>query len=172
MLIDLTKLRNAAGQTIPFEVKGELESLVIGVEVLPLEGQVEVRGEVFNTGRTFQVKGTINACFQRVCGRCLKSFTDCITADLEVEYCRASEVQPEDRADERDDFEVFEGNNIDLTERVKEALYLAIPMRALCREDCRGMCAQCGQDFNQGTCGCQEDNIDPRFKVLEKLLKS
>ncbi|MDA8233741.1 MAG: DUF177 domain-containing protein [Clostridia bacterium] len=170
MLIDTTKIRHLSGQTISFSLQGNLETIVIGGEVLPLDGPVEVKGEIHNTGRTYLVKGTITARFQRVCGRCLKNFTAAVETELEVEYCHASEVREEDR--EREEFEVFEGNSIDLTERVTESLYLAIPMKALCSEDCQGMCPQCGQDLNLGKCGCETDKVDPRMKVLEKLLKS
>ncbi|MHB8170010.1 MAG: YceD family protein [Thermincolia bacterium] len=172
MLIDTTKIRHLSGQAIPLSIQGNLEPIVIGGEVLTLDGPVEVKGEIYNTGRTYLVTGAITSHLQRVCGRCLKTFTDTIQTEMGVEYCHVSEVREDDQVEQLEDFVVFEGNSIDLTERVTESLYLAIPMRVLCAEDCQGMCSQCGQDLNLGKCQCETEVVDHRMKVLEKLLKT
>jgi len=70
---------------------------------------------------------------------------------------------------ERDlDFAVYENDQIDLDEMVLEQLELSLPSRVLCREDCRGLCPQCGADLNVEQCQCKPQ-IDPRWRALADL---
>ena len=66
----------------------------------------------------------------------------------------------------------FAGNPdlIDLDELVMSDLLLTLPMKHLCREDCKGLCAQCGKNLNEGDCGCIKKPVDPRLEALRKLL--
>lgn len=70
-----------------------------------------------------------------------------------------------DEADE----EPFDGKQIDLDPIFREQMLLALPMNALCREDCQGLCPQCGQNLNQARCGCQTQWEDPRWAALKSL---
>ena len=69
-----------------------------------------------------------------------------------------------------DDLDLFpyEGEHIDLEALFREEFVLAIPYAPLCREDCKGLCPQCGIDRNAGTCAC-EKSIDPRLAPLKGL---
>ena len=64
---------------------------------------------------------------------------------------------------------VFDGKGIDVDEVVKEQILLAVPTRMLCREDCKGICPECGTDLNKGECACKKDDIDPRWAALKNL---
>jgi uncharacterized protein len=52
---------------------------------------------------------------------------------------------------------------------VREQVLMAIPMKPLCREDCRGLCPECGADWNAGDCACEKTKVDPRLEVLKGL---
>jgi uncharacterized protein len=67
------------------------------------------------------------------------------------------------------DEEVFDGKTIDLDPIVREQVLLALPMNAVCREDCKGLCAQCGQNLNEKQCGCEQKVIDPRLAPLMNI---
>ena len=60
---------------------------------------------------------------------------------------------------------------LDLTEVVRQNILLAIPPYPVCRSQCAGLCPQCGQNWNEGTCDCTDDQVDPRLQVLKKLLE-
>jgi uncharacterized protein len=62
----------------------------------------------------------------------------------------------------------FQGE-LDLSRCVWEVLLLNLPERAICRDDCRGLCPVCGGNLNEVDCGCKEDDTDPRFAVLRDL---
>ena len=60
--------------------------------------------------------------------------------------------------------------HLDLGPEVREDFLLSIPMHAVCRPDCKGLCPQCGANWNEGPCDCREEQIDPRLAVLAQLL--
>ena len=67
---------------------------------------------------------------------------------------------------------VDEGGFIDLSPIVREEGVLAVPIQALCRSDCKGLCPQCGTNWNEAACDCVNDDIDPRLEALRALLKN
>src|SRR5205823_14521077 len=85
------------------------------------------------------------------------------------------EEMPADDADEgvelgEDDLDTFafDGESVNLEPFLREQLVLAVPFAPLCREDCKGLCPQCGVDLNSGTCACEKP-IDPRLAALKGL---
>jgi len=81
--------------------------------------------------------------------------------------------------DEEDEAEVreadtgvafYKNDTIDLGEIMRDEFYLAVPMKPLCRPDCRGLCAVCGVNRNRETCSCRPEWVDPRMEPLKKLL--
>jgi len=71
---------------------------------------------------------------------------------------------------EENDLDVFpyDGETVDLEPLIREQFVLAVPYAPLCREDCRGLCAQCGADKNVAPCACDKP-LDPRFAALQGL---
>lgn len=65
--------------------------------------------------------------------------------------------------------ETFDGKQIDLDPIVREQVLLALPMDTLCKEDCKGLCAQCGQNLNEAQCGCDPKPLDPRLAALKNI---
>jgi DUF177 domain-containing protein len=71
--------------------------------------------------------------------------------------------------EEDDVFPIDEHHQVDLTEALRQSILLTVPMVSLCKEDCAGLCPQCGHDLNLGPCQCQPE-IDTRLNVLKTLL--
>ena len=61
------------------------------------------------------------------------------------------------------------GDEIDLDEVVREQIYFSLPMKSLCREDCRGLCPVCGINLNKEECKCRREIGHPGFSELKKL---
>jgi len=78
-----------------------------------------------------------------------------------------SESVPIDREDTNIGF--YEGHGLELADVVREQVMLWLPMRGLCREDCKGICPSCGVNRNAETCVCVETFVDPRWDALKKL---
>jgi uncharacterized protein len=135
-----------------------------------------VQGKVrlMRTDRSILVKGVLDTEVELTCSRCLSLFSCPLTLNIEEEYFPTTDVVtgaslplPE----EPGCFTIDEQHVLDLTEAVRQYALLAIPMKPLCREDCAGLCPNCGHNLNRGPCGCPPQGADPRWSELSKLKK-
>ncbi|HEY3452204.1 MAG TPA: DUF177 domain-containing protein [Myxococcales bacterium] len=85
--------------------------------------------------------------------------------EAEQEAHEGENTSGSDTADE----ETFEGRQIDLGAIAREQILLALPMDLLCKDECKGLCAVCGQDLNVKECGCQRKVADPRWAALKDI---
>ena len=120
-----------------------------------LSGPPEVSGQLVLKGKRVFLQGRLVAPAHVNCDRCLR------VVDLPVE---SVELEDEDMT-----VSVFDGEAIDIDELVREQVFLAIPERNLCREDCKGICPSCGIDRNMKECGCESAESDPRWAALKNL---
>ena len=131
-------------------------------------GDVSVHAALVKT--SWQIVATIdahvNAAFQ--CDRCAEQSVHRVDAAFEQVY---SWGETERTAVEGEDFYVLgDGQKeIDLSDAVREYLLLAVPVKNLCREDCRGLCVVCGTNLNDRLCGCTPDTGDIRWSALQNL---
>ena len=133
---------------------------------------VAVKGNVRLAGPEVFVNGHIDTRAQVECDRCLQPVELPVSADFALEYIPGSAYESSETAELTDaemSVSVFDGDVIDVDEIVKEQILLAVPTRMLCREDCKGICPECGIDRNTGECTCDTDNIDPRWAALKNL---
>jgi uncharacterized protein len=139
----------------------------------PFEGSAEI----WNAGDRLLVKASVAGEATVECSRCLTPFSLPLEVAFEEEFV---EGEPSDEADEQE-FEVdeqrtvtyYSGDEIDLSEPLRENVLLELPMKPLCREDCRGLCTTCGTNLNEGECQCTEAThvVDPRLAALKDLLR-
>jgi uncharacterized protein len=145
---------------------GSLDDRVSLVEPAKVTGKVRLSGaEVF-------VNGHIDTRAQVECDRCLKKVELPVSADFALEYIPGSEYESSQAAELTEDemsVSVFDGEAIDVDEIVKEQVLLAVPTRMLCRDDCKGICPECGIDKNTGDCACGTNEVDPRWAALKNL---
>ena len=142
-------------------------------ERIRLTGPAAVKGQIRLSGHDVVVNGHIDTRAQVDCDRCLKPVELPVSADFELEYITGSDYESSHVAELTEaemSVSVFDGEAIDVDEIVKEQILLAVPTRMLCREDCKGICPQCGNDRNMGECNCETKEIDPRWAALKKLI--
>ena len=116
-----------------------------------------------------QVKGVV----ETLCTRCLTPTKVPLDFGFRDEFHSVVEVNtgaPLPTPDEDDPFFITDSHLVDLGEAIREYGLIELPMRPLCREDCKGLCPRCGADLNEGPCSCSDDEGDDRFDVLKKLL--
>ena len=134
-----------------------------------------VQGEVrlLRIQRSILAKCTLSTEVELTCSRCLSLFRYPLTLNFEEEYLPTIDVVsgvPLPPPEEAGAFTIDEHHILDLTEAIRQYTLLAIPMKPLCREDCAGLCQNCGHNLNQGRCDCPAQSIDPRWSELTKLL--
>ena len=132
-----------------------------------------VSGKVRLAGNEVFVNGRVETQAQVECDRCLQPVEAPVDTDFALEYITGSEYEsggPAELTEAEMSVSVFDGKGIDVDEVVKEQILLAVPTRMLCREDCKGICPECGADRNKGDCNCTTNDIDPRWAALKKLI--
>jgi len=107
------------------------------------------------------------------CSRCLEPYQATLRGEIDFSIQEVADMNAVDR-DEVPDNELLVAagsSEIDISRPVREALLLEVPLKPLCREDCRGLCPICGVNRNEETCDCKVEKTDPRWDALRDLLK-
>ena len=113
---------------------------------------------------------TMSVDYTAECARCLAPVSGCFSLDLEKTVA-TREVLGDLDENRLDDYAIIDDGFLDMDEPLLEQLEMEFPVRFLCKEDCRGLCQKCGHDLNDGDCGCDTKDIDPRLEPLRKLLE-
>ena len=171
MQLDLTRYRQPEehfSRTFqPSEVEQEGDAYRI---VAPVRLDFDIRKDK----EKFQLVGGAQTELELACGRCLEPFRLVVDAPFDVTLLPASEMTGDNEREVQDedlDTSYYRDDAIDLNELLREQFYLALPMKPLCREDCKGLCAQCGINWNTGTCTCTTEWEDPRLAALKGLAR-
>ena len=116
------------------------------------------------TSEGIYLSGQLESRIIQECVRCLEDAEVPLTLAIDELYYYPPSQAPAET------YVVGENGFIDLSPLARELALLDVPMRPLCRADCQGLCMNCGQNLNEGDCGCQEEEIDPRLEALRKFL--
>jgi DUF177 domain-containing protein len=122
-------------------------------------------------GEKVAVVGRFEATASLVCSRCLESLVTRVEPVVDLQLV----PQPNSRQGQvelgRDDLEVdfYQGDVLDVAGLLRSETDLALPMKPLCRPDCRGLCPVCGGNRNVTECRCETRETDPRLAPLEAL---
>ena len=164
-------LESVLDEPVPFDVE-----LTFGLRELDREpllelSAVRMHGEIARIERGFSLQAELAYSGQLECSRCLTSypFTAGETFSLLL-YKRPSAIETEISL-ERDDLDVsfFKEPELSLEPIAEERIQMAVPMKPLCREDCLGLCPNCGAELNTESCRCAAPAIDPRWEALRLL---
>ncbi|MFQ5812787.1 MAG: DUF177 domain-containing protein [Anaerolineae bacterium] len=162
MKFNLTRLlEEPVGSQMSFDIDEVQQRLAEDLCVDFVRGTVEFT----RTGRGIFGEGRLHSQVQLECARCLETFSQPIDFHLEAQF-----GLPPIKPKEGSVFPIGVKGILDLTEALREQILLALPMRPLCRPDCRGLCVECGKNLNEGPCDCVQEIIDPRLVALKELL--
>ena len=170
MRIELAQLEDGKAE---FAKSYEPDALALDDERFKLCGPASVSGKVRLSGAEVIVKGHLDSCIAVDCDRCLRPIQIPVNSEFSLEYISDTDYESTQTAELTDELMsvgVFDGETIDVDEIAREQILLAVPTRALCKEDCKGFCEKCGADKNAGECGCAEQEIDPRWSALKDLM--
>lgn len=170
MNLDLTQFRQpestVARRYDPEEFEGRTSHFKV---VEP----VDLRFRVHKDKNRYRLVGRVTTLLEQTCSRCLEPFRQPIDAAFDVRYLPQSENTGRDEREvEEDDLmdAYYRDDQIDLRQLMDEQFYLTLPMKPLCREECKGLCSNCGVNLNETTCKCQVRWEDPRLAGLKSLM--
>jgi uncharacterized protein len=166
--LNLNRIRTAHESFERVYQPGELEREADYTIVAP----VDLRFEIFKDKQQFRLAGRVQTTIELACSRCLEPFTLPVDQTFDLRYQPHAENSGEgEREIEEDDLTTafYEHDEIDLGQLMREQFYLALPMKPLCGDDCKGLCAICGTNLNRGACVCSRNWEDPRLQALKQF---
>lgn len=162
MRLDLRNIIHVPDASKAFQFQLDLSDLEFYGQH-PITRPIQVEGSVTNHAGALVLEGTASSLLDLTCDRCGKAFSREQTVPLNC--LLATELEDE----ENDEIILLEGSQVDLDEVAGTAFVLAMDTKNLCSEDCKGLCAKCGANLNDGPCGCKPE-VDPRLAALAQLL--
>jgi len=145
-------LKGTIGSVRDYDVDGVIDVTGDG-KSSPIRGKVTLT----RTDRSLLVKGIVDSELELTCSRRLNQFYCPLTLNIEEEFFPTTDIVSGASlppSDDPDHFTIDERHVLDLTEALRQCALLAIPMKPLCREDCAGLCLNCGHNLNLGPCSC------------------
>lgn len=162
MKIDLKKLFDIEGEVLPFSEAVDLSDYEEWGE-RPFKKPVSVKGEFKNRAGVVTVNYTADYELNASCSRCLEEIKRAETKQFN--HTLVASLSNEESENDDESLIVLDGYEIDVTELVSTDIVLELPIKMLCKEDCKGICQGCGKNLNKEKCVCQpEEWADSRLK--------
>ena len=159
---DIIKTEGAGIDVVYHGDLPELQEFDTSVEFKP---SFDFTGRIVNLGGLLKLSGDLHFEYSANCLRCLKRVDAVSDIAIEESFVEVSKS---------DDLEAytFEGNVVDIDKPLMDNIVLALPMKIICSEDCKGLCKTCGNNLNIKNCNCDEREIvDPRMEILKDYFK-
>jgi uncharacterized protein len=123
-----------------------------------------------------RVQGGLEVEMETECDRCLglARFPLALKFDLFYEPVSNCDSLGEEVAVDADEVEIgfYAGDGLELEDVLREQVLLALPMQRICRDDCKGICPDCGSDRNEVACSCEAHPADDRWRALQNMSRS
>ncbi len=165
MILDLKRIFATEGSSLPIDLTLDFGDLEFSGNY-PLKKPVTVKGTVSNKASVVSLKLDIEYEFSAPCDRCGIDTAHEHTVQVDKLLAASLERQESDTIIE------VPGMKFDVDEFVYTEVVSSLPTKHLCKDDCKGICPECGKDLNSGPCGCKKDAVDPRLAGLLDLLKN
>ena len=166
MIVDLIQLKESEID-FDFTSQPDLEE-----ETARLTQPVRTVGKLRKGIAHIDVEGRISGEVEAECTRCLRRLTHKLDAPFKATFVTEENYTSEKEAEVRNhdlDVSIYDGEEIDLSDVVREHILLDLPTQILCKDDCKGLCQKCGANLNEVNCNCEETKTDPRWAALKNL---
>ena len=162
MKINIASVINCDGAKLSIEKEVQVGSFEFAGNEYSFEAPVKVTGEIKNIGSALKIALRVEGEYTSYCDRCGCDISATILGEAEENITgEAVEIDSE--------MFVLNGHVLDISGAVESLVYSSLPMRNLCKDDCKGLCSKCGTDLNKSECNCDTTRYDPRFAIFRKL---
>ena len=158
MFIQLEALFGGGVERLALDYEFDFSAEELG-GVFPFTAPVILKGEIRNTAGIVTIDAKADFSMEVTCDRCAEDIRP--EFSVEIRHDLVASLNHEDN----DDYILIEDMRLDVEQLTLEDIYLALPGKFLCKEDCEGLCPECGANLNEGSCGCKKA-IDPRWEAL------
>lgn len=172
MILDLWSFLEGEKDHIEFQGEFEYEGFNLSGRKIKILEPIKYKGEIFKIQRDKVIDINIEYIYGEKCHRCLVDTENKINTRLSGRLVDSREdfEEIENEDDEDENVLYYENSNLNLDEYIIEQVILSLPMKTICKEDCKGLCSKCGINLNLSKCDCVHYDIDPRLEKLKDFL--
>ncbi len=164
MFIELEPIFNNVGEQKNFNFNIDLSNEEFD-GIFPFKTPVMVAGVVKNSSGIVTLEYSVNIRYEGYCDRCAEE----VNKDLCYDFNHTLVLSLNN--EENDDLMLIEDLHFEIDPLAIEDIFLSLPTKILCSENCLGLCLQCGKNLNHGKCTCKKE-VDPRLAILQQLLEN
>jgi len=170
MKLNIKRLRDMSGKAVPLEAEEELSTVEYKGRTLRLLDKLRVAGEAYYKAGAAHLSVNLSTRIERECSRCLKKLA------VPIALTEVIELKEGEWDLSQESFAMKRGlEELELLPIFTDLIVTSLDPKPLCRDDCKGLCPECGQDLNEGECNCQDQGSphfkDPRLAKLKEWLK-
>lgn len=162
MIINFKDLNDKNYERKNIDIEIEKDKFYDGSEMVKYSKSIKFNGFLRRKKEVIELVGDVDTEVLLNCSRCTKAFSYEVKVHIEEEISNT------------DDCEIISTNteNIDIYEIIENSILLELPVKRLCKEDCKGLCQTCGKDLNLGQCSCTDFYVDPRLEKLSQMFSN
>ena len=163
MKIKFSELKSPKGQSKEVSYNVDLDNFYFdGDKIKSLEG-ITMSGKATYKDEIIILKAKLKGNLELLCSRCLDTFIYPIDIDIEERFTKSKELQ------EDEELIFVEDDTLDIIQIVENCIISTLPIKRLCKEDCKGLCPECGVNKNVENCNCIDYDVDIRLAKLREL---
>ncbi|GAA0122127.1 MAG: DUF177 domain-containing protein [Clostridium argentinense] len=162
MNIDLSELNNKKHGKRELDLVISKDSFYDNGEVIKFTKPIKFTGIVRLIDNIYELTGNVETEVLLPCSRCSEDFFYHVNMDI-------SEKLSDTIKDEDGEIISINNDKIDIYQIIENNLSMELPVKKICKEDCKGLCQHCGTNLNHNSCDCEKDDIDPRLAKLKEL---
>ena len=160
MLLDISRVLKKPDSQINIDCEVGVDNKELEETSVTFDKPLRVSGSVRNFGGVVMLDAKVSGEYKAVCDRCGRE----TAYGIEFEFSDGFSKTPED-----EDISVLIDENIDVSEALFRNVFMNLPMKHICSQDCKGICPKCGTNLNEAQCSCEDDSWNPQFDILKGL---
>ena len=165
MIIKFSDLLAKASRNKEIKLSFEFQPINFEGEEIKAVSKVDIDGQVSSKDEILELKAHVKTNLELRCSRCLDTFIYPIDIDIEERFTKSKELQDDEEL-------VFvDEDELDIIQIVVNCIISTLPIKRLCKEDCKGLCSQCGANKNVKECQCDDFDVDIRLAKLKELFR-
>ena len=164
MIIDVSSILKETGGKIDVNAKVDFADVDFLGESFHFTSPIDLCGEIYNNGKSLKLTLKATGEMEVHCSRCMSPIVK------ELKFDVIEDFMQDDGEAVDEDIILFSGTKIDIGEIVLNSFFMNVDGKYLCSEDCKGLCPKCGKNLNEGSCDCEDDDIDPRWAALREIM--
>lgn len=171
MQINLSELIQSEGKEISVEASYEPDWYKTKVGTYKIVKKEPFQMKFTNLGqKKILLETEFCLTLQMRCDRCLEP----VLQEIPISFSRELDMDKteQQRIEALDEMNFISGNNLDVERFVYGEVLMNLPMKVLCREDCKGICNKCGRNLNHATCNCDNTELDPRMAKIRDIFQN